>query len=314
MALRCIRRMWPMVLCTTAALLLIHPWSRADAQGLAPAPPILVATQVTANPVTLTWSPRPGGVPTAYVIVAGTAPGAADLGTFPMGLGTSVTANAPTGVPIFVRVVAVNGAGAAASNEISFIIGAPAGAIPQQALYRIQITGQVLQSGGITSQFSVGAFLMLVPTIDPLAIGVRNGPNPVDVGIFTDVSPIIGNAGALYFGTNTAFCAVIRCTTAASAIDTTFVAVNPAQGRVDITVDGNVFGLPAARLNIFNIFNARTSLVAQIYNILAGQIALQFGPGAQTVTGAIALGGSSGFTGPVVSTIYEATLTGVRVQ
>lgn len=296
-------------------LLASHHDGAAVAQGLGPGPPTLVATQVAANPVTLTWAPGPGGAPTGFVIVAGTAPGAANLGTFPMGLATTVTANAPVGTPVFVRVIAVNNAGSASSNEISFALGAAAGGIiPQQALYRVQINGEVVQQGGVTSRFSVPAFVMIVPTIDPAAFGVSNGPNPIDVGIFTDPSPIVGVAGALYFGTNTSLCGVIGCNTRFSALDTTFVTVNPAQGSVNIVVDGNLFGLTAARLNIFNIFNARTSLLAQIYHVLTGQVVLQFGNGAQTVAGSLALGGSSGFSGPYVTTVYQATLTGVRVQ
>jgi hypothetical protein len=79
-------------------------------------------------------------------------------------------------------------------------------------------------------------------------------------------------------------------------------------------VDGNVFGLPTARLNIFNIFNIRSSVVAQIYHVLAGGALIQFSNGAQSVSGSILFGGSSGFSGPSVSTEYRATFTGVRVN
>jgi hypothetical protein len=289
-------------------------WGTAVAQGLPPGAPQLFATQVTANPVTLTWAAGPGGAPSQYVIVAGTTPGAADLGTFPMGLATAVTANAPVGVPIFVRVVAQNAVGSAASNQINFSLGGGTSSIPQRAAYRVQIDGAILQSGGVTSTFSIGAALFVLPSIDPAAVGVRNGPNPVDIAIFTDSSPILGTAGALYFGTNTSFCQFIGCRLGLTAVDTSFVTVDPGQGLVNVVVDGNVFGLPTARLNTFNIFNARTSIVAQIYNIIAGQMALQFGAGGQTIRGAIALGGTSGFSTGFVTTVYQAQLSGVRVQ
>jgi hypothetical protein len=90
-----------------------------------PGQPTLVAAQVTANPVTLTWSAGAGGAPTAYTIHAGTAPGASNLAVAPLGTATSITAVAPLGVPIYVRVVASNPAGSATSNEIVFTLAPP---------------------------------------------------------------------------------------------------------------------------------------------------------------------------------------------
>jgi hypothetical protein len=186
------------------------------------------------------------------------------------------------------------------------------GAIPQQAQYIIQIEGQANQAGGTVSTFAVNAALVVVPTIDPQAIGVRNGPNPVDVAIITNASPLQGEAGALWFGTNTAFCSLVGCTTGASAIDTTIVVVDSARDTVTITVDGDIFGQPTARLNIFNIFNIRTGVTAQIYNVLAGEITIQFADRGRSVSGTIDLGGNSGFSGPAVTTEYSATFSGTR--
>lgn len=91
----------------------------------APGAPVLVAAQVSANPVTLAWSAGPGGAPTGYTVHAGTAPGASNLAVAPMGLATSVTAEAPVGAPIYVRVTASNAAGSATSNEIVFTLAPP---------------------------------------------------------------------------------------------------------------------------------------------------------------------------------------------
>jgi hypothetical protein len=93
-----------------------------------PGPPVLTAAQVTTNPVTLAWAAGAGGAPTSYTLYAGTAPGTSNLGVFPMGVGTSISAVAPEGVRIYVRVVAANGAGQAISNEISFQVGG--GSVP----------------------------------------------------------------------------------------------------------------------------------------------------------------------------------------
>ncbi|MEZ5286820.1 MAG: fibronectin type III domain-containing protein [Vicinamibacterales bacterium] len=89
-----------------------------------PTAPTLVKTQTSANPVTLNWSPGSGGTPTSYTVYAGTSPGASNLAVAPMGLATSVTAAAPVGVPVYVRVVATNAAGSATSNEVVFTVGA----------------------------------------------------------------------------------------------------------------------------------------------------------------------------------------------
>jgi len=186
------------------------------------------------------------------------------------------------------------------------------GAIPQRAQYSIQITGQANQAGGPVSTFALNATLVIVPTIDPQAIGVRNGPNPVDVALITTASPLQGVAGALWFGTNTSFCSLIGCTTGASAIDTTVVVADATRGTLMITVDGDVFGQPTARLNVFNIFNIRTGLTAQIYHTLAGGITIQFANGGQSVSGTIDLGGNSGFSGPAITTEYSATFRGSR--
>lgn len=204
------------------------------------------------------------------------------------------------------------GADAAGGNTTSTGTTPPGGAIPRQAQYSIQITGQANQAGGPVSTFTLNGALVIVPTVDPQAIGVRNGPNPVDVALITSASPVQGVAGALYFGTNTSFCSLVGCTTGASAIDTTAVTADATRGTVMITVDGDVFGQPTARLNVFNIFNVRTGVMAQIYNILAGGITIQFADGGQSVSGTIDLGGNSGFSGPAVTTEYRATFRGTR--
>ena len=91
-----------------------------------PGPPVLVATQTASNPVTLNWSAGPGGSPTSFAVVAGTSSGASDLAVVPMGLATGISAVAPVGIPIYVRVVAANAAGQAASNEVMFVLSPPA--------------------------------------------------------------------------------------------------------------------------------------------------------------------------------------------
>lgn len=87
-----------------------------------PGPPVLTG-QTTANPITLSWSAGTGGAPTSYTLHAGSSPGASNLAVVPMGLGTSISANAPIGLRIYIRIVATNAAGSATSNEINFQLG-----------------------------------------------------------------------------------------------------------------------------------------------------------------------------------------------
>jgi hypothetical protein len=91
-----------------------------------PGAPALVAAQVASNPIALTWSAGAGGAPTSYTVYAGTAQGASNLAIAPMGLATSISASAPIGSPVYVRVVASNAAGSATSNEIVFTLAPPA--------------------------------------------------------------------------------------------------------------------------------------------------------------------------------------------
>ena len=89
-----------------------------------PGAPVLSAVTVVGNNVALKWTPTRGGAPTSYVLVANLAPSATDLGVFPMAMTTSASSAVPAGT-YYVRVVAINAAGTAISNEVSFTVGAP---------------------------------------------------------------------------------------------------------------------------------------------------------------------------------------------
>lgn len=197
------------------------------------------------------------------------------------------------------------------------VIGGGNAAAIDLGTYRIVISGQVTFSGLPASPpFNRSATLVVTPTIDPLdpSLSTNNGVNPVDIGIFTDDSPIIGFAGALYFGTNTSLSSLVGSSIGASAIDVAFVEVDQSAGRVIAAIDGDVFGLPNARLNTFNIFNARDSITTQIQSVLAGTVILEFSDNGNTIAGSITIGGSSGFGGVGITTEYTATFSGTRVQ
>lgn len=88
-----------------------------------PAAPQLAPLHVSSNPIALSWTPAAGA--DHYVLSAGTSPDSSDLAVVNMGGAMSVSAPAPPGVRLYVRVAAVNAYGAARSNEVSFMVGAP---------------------------------------------------------------------------------------------------------------------------------------------------------------------------------------------
>lgn len=91
--------------------------------------PSLSVQNAAANPVSLSWSSGNNAQAT-YTLLAGTAPGAVDLGTFPVGHAQSIVANAPVGVPLYIRVAAIGPTGTAISNEVHLQVPASWAAQP----------------------------------------------------------------------------------------------------------------------------------------------------------------------------------------
>jgi hypothetical protein len=95
---------------------------RAPAAG--PNAPSNLTASVAGFTVTLRWDPpATGSLPASYIVEAGSVSGASNLFNQDVGLTSSITAQAPTGV-YFVRVRARNAAGVSApSNEIVVRVG-----------------------------------------------------------------------------------------------------------------------------------------------------------------------------------------------
>lgn len=89
-----------------------------------PVTPTGLAVTVAGALVTLRWdAPSSGGAPTGYVLQLGSFAGGSDLGSFGLGLTTTITAPAPPG-QYFARLVAANACGGSApSAERSFTVG-----------------------------------------------------------------------------------------------------------------------------------------------------------------------------------------------
>jgi hypothetical protein len=91
----------------------------------APGVPVGLRAELSGSTVVLRWSPDPnGGLPAAYLVSAGTAPGASDLASsVPVGAVTMVSTDLPDGV-YYARVKARNSVGTSAdSTEVSFTVG-----------------------------------------------------------------------------------------------------------------------------------------------------------------------------------------------
>ncbi len=164
-------------------------------------------------------------------------------------------------------------------------------------LYDVTINGSVTFSGTPAAPPFSHRTLMVVTGPITSSSQTTNGVNPLDLGLFTydPANPFLGVAGALYFATNTALSeAVIETAARGSAIDLAFVAWDPNTRTLSVALDEI-----NARLGVLNIFNATTGVTAQVHNILAGTVELQFSDSFQSFSGAILLGAARALGAPL---------------
>lgn len=168
-----------------------------------PQPPVLTAVHVSSNPITLAWTTGAGGTPTSYALLAGTATRESNLGLFPMGSNTSIATVAPPDRPLFVRIVAVNAAGSAASNEIAFEVpssprpDAPTMKQPVIADGTVTLAWQPAATGPTPTAFRILA--RSYPTDGPIAMLTATGTPLVVPGVppgtyYVTVTALNGNA------------------------------------------------------------------------------------------------------------------------
>lgn len=98
-----------------------------------PFAPRFLSASVVGTQVSLCWSPPAAGSPavTEYLLEVGTAPGAADLGTFGAGTATRIVASAPRG-DYYVRVRArnANGVGQPSNEQLVRVLPPPSVGTP----------------------------------------------------------------------------------------------------------------------------------------------------------------------------------------
>ena len=115
-----------------------------------PAAPTDLAAYINGTSALITWSPgQGGGAPTGLVLFAGTTPGASDIGSFPVGLGTQLSVPNLAAGNYYLRVAAANAAGLSpASNEV--LLGMPAGggcSAPPARTFTASAFGRYVQFG-----------------------------------------------------------------------------------------------------------------------------------------------------------------------
>ncbi len=117
-----------------AGMAAVYPGAGAPPPPPASAPgtPTGLLSSVSGSTVTIRWNaPTSGGAATGYQLIAGTAPGAANIGAIPVTGTTLVVPGVPNGV-YYARVVATNAAGAsAATADVTITVGPAAPGAPR---------------------------------------------------------------------------------------------------------------------------------------------------------------------------------------
>jgi hypothetical protein len=147
--------------------------------------PSLHVQHANANPIALSWSSGVSSGPTSYTLLAGSAPGGADFGSFPMGSAESIVANAPVGVPLYVRVVETSAAGTMTSNEVQLQVNGTWSATPP-TLMLPTVSGSTVQLAWNASDATAytllaraypgGPVLASVPLGSATSISIPNVP------------------------------------------------------------------------------------------------------------------------------------------
>jgi hypothetical protein len=162
------------------------------ALGISPTlagPPRNLNASVNGNSVTLSWSaPATGGTPIIYRLEAGTAPGARNVGDFPLSVAlNSVLFNSvPNGI-YYARLYALNAAGtSAASNEVTIVVCASGCTSPPGA-----VTSLAFQTNGNTVLLTWSA--------------PSSGSNPTGYVVEAGTAPGLSNLGQFPTGSAAQF-------------------------------------------------------------------------------------------------------------
>jgi hypothetical protein len=201
-------------------------------------------------------------------------------------------------------------AGSAATPPGVLAARGAAEVVPRAALYSIRISGQTSYGSFVRN----GA-LLVTPRIRAAGgVNFANGPNAREVGLFSGRPPSSPEQGAIWFATNTAIfqrVGIGNVNQGLAALDVAYVTAGPSSLRVRI--DGDFYGLPAARTALLNCMNASSGVLANVYQLIGGTMVVAFrGRRGSRVSGAVSFVGN-GYIEPG-SSPYRATFVGRRIR
>ena len=139
----------------------------------------------------------------------------------------------------------------------------------QYSVYNINIHGQALD---IPFQREG---LLLITQVPIGTAGTQNGENPFEVFLASGNPGGAPESGAIWFMTNNAFLG------SDSQIDLVFTTFDPETQIITVQPDPNLSAVGA------NIFNARSGLLANAYQIFDGTMQIQSQDNWQTITGQV---------------------------
>jgi hypothetical protein len=137
----------------------------------------------------------------------------------------------------------------------------------QYSIYNVIIQGEALeipfQREGI----------LLVTHVPIGTAGTQNGENPFELFLTSGNPGVAPESGAIWFMTNNAFLG------SDAQIDLAFTTFDPAAQLITVQADPNLSAVGA------NVFNARSGLLANAYQIFDGTMQIQSQDNWQTITG-----------------------------
>lgn len=130
--------------------------------------------------------------------------------------------------------------------------------------------------------------------------------NPADIGLFTRFSPTVGQSGALWFGSNTAFCSVVNCRDSGRT-ELAQVQTEPVERGFEALA---MLTSPATGYGTLNTYNLTSGVAAQVHFVTGGGVRLRLDQLSNAVAGVVQLQGTPDFARPDITSAYQAEFSG----
>lgn len=158
-----------------------------------------------------------------------------------------------------------------------------------------------IQGNAMGYAFQRNGFLIATAPIDRVA--TQNGINALDFWLASGNPGATPESGSIWFATNRAYYSLIGDANAGSQLDLAYVNYDSQSATFDIRPDPSI-----AAASTFNLFNAQSGLLADMYLIREGQMLVQFQNDWNTVVGQANLVGTEHLYYSNVP--YNVTITG----